>query len=85
MTIAQIVYDNEMHFGYTDQEVHDKVGSLLCQYATARTYSIFVLCPSSFEYGASWTTASALVYPRPKQNCQAACSSGAGLPSSTDG
>ncbi|KAL4254848.1 Iron-Sulfur Dependent L-Serine Dehydratase [Abortiporus biennis] len=25
MTIAQIVYDNELHFGYTDQEIHDKL------------------------------------------------------------
>ncbi|TFY55559.1 hypothetical protein EVJ58_g8171 [Rhodofomes roseus] len=28
MTIAQIVYDNEMHFGYTHEEVHDKVSIL---------------------------------------------------------
>ena len=25
MTIAQIVYDNELSFGYTDEEIHDKV------------------------------------------------------------
>ncbi|KZT70752.1 L-serine ammonia-lyase [Daedalea quercina L-15889] len=25
MTIAQIVYDNELHFGYTHEEVHDKL------------------------------------------------------------
>ena len=26
MTIAQIVYDNEKSFGYTDDEIHEKVG-----------------------------------------------------------
>jgi len=25
MTIAQIVYDNELSFGYTDEEIHEKV------------------------------------------------------------
>lgn len=25
MTIAQIVYDNELSFGYTDEEIHKKV------------------------------------------------------------
>jgi len=25
MTISQIVYDNELSFGYTDEEIHDKV------------------------------------------------------------
>ena len=27
MTIAQIVYDNELHFGYSHEEVHEKVPS----------------------------------------------------------
>ncbi len=25
MTIAQIVYDNELHFGYSHEEIHEKV------------------------------------------------------------
>ena len=25
MTIAQIVYDNELHFGLTDQDIREKV------------------------------------------------------------
>ncbi len=25
MTIAQMVYDNEIHFGYSHEEVHEKV------------------------------------------------------------
>ena len=25
MTIAQIVYDNELSFGYTDEDIHKKV------------------------------------------------------------
>ena len=29
MTIAQIVYDNEKSFGYTDDEIHEKVGSFV--------------------------------------------------------
>lgn len=37
MTIAQIVYDNELHFGYADQEVHDKVG--LCLPASSRLFT----------------------------------------------
>ena len=28
ITIAQIVYDNERYFGYTDNDIHDKVHSL---------------------------------------------------------
>lgn len=27
MTIAQIVYDNELHFGYSHEEIHEKVPS----------------------------------------------------------
>lgn len=55
MTIAQIVYDNEIHFGYTDQEVHDKVGLRRCPYQWAADHpnrQKFVSCHSSCESGA---------------------------------
>lgn len=32
MTIAQIVYDNEKYFGYTDDDIHDKVIYLLASF-----------------------------------------------------
>lgn len=33
MTIAQIVYDNELSFGYTDEEIHDKVARVSSSFA----------------------------------------------------
>lgn len=30
MTIAQIVYDNELHFGYSHDEIRQKVSSSWC-------------------------------------------------------
>ena len=29
MTIAQIVYDNELYFGYSDEEIHQKVRPMI--------------------------------------------------------
>jgi hypothetical protein len=38
MTIAQIVYDNELYFGLTDDEIHSKVRLILvkpeCSFAS---------------------------------------------------
>ena len=31
MTIAQIVYDNELSFGYTDEDIHEKVMQFVLQ------------------------------------------------------
>ena len=34
MTIAQIVYDNELSFGYTDEEIHMKVQTPIVGFPT---------------------------------------------------
>ena len=53
MTIAQIVYDNELSFGYTDEEIHEKVasGSAFFRFTTDP-------CFRSLGSGRSWMTAS---------------------------
>lgn len=54
MTIAQIVYDNERSFGYTDDDIHSKVSNI----------SGYCLLDAQFEwarscvFGKQWTTAS---------------------------
>lgn len=59
MTIAQIVYDNELSFGYTDEEIHDKV--------TVQPLFAPHMAKNRFRYsesGRSWTTASGQECPR---------------------
>ena len=57
MTIAQIVHDNEMFFGLSEEQIREKACLFILQ-------SVFLADPkafSSYESGMSWMNVSVLV------------------------
>jgi hypothetical protein len=49
MTIAQIVYDNELYFGSSDADIHNKVFLTFTMYCTALIRNVIIIAHAHME------------------------------------